>query len=337
MGRRGAGYNPKNRFEKIEFVPDEPPALSGTQYLVDSSKSIISYNDSPDVGFEASINPYRGCSHGCVYCYARPTHEYLGFSAGLDFESKIMVKEDAAQLLREELSSPRWKPQVIAVSGATDAYQPVEREKQITRGCLRVLAEFRNPVVVVTKNHLVTRDIDLLAELAKVRAAAVFVSVTSLDEALARVMEPRASAPRLRLRAIRELAQAGIPVGTLVAPVVPALTDHEIPSIVEAVTREGAQFAGYVMLRLPYAVSPIFEEWLSRNFPDRKDKVLHRIREIREGRLNDPRFGSRMVGAGVFAEQVSRMFEVACRKARLPGRSPELSTASFRRPQLELF
>jgi DNA repair photolyase len=261
----------------------------------------------------------------------------LGFSAGLDFESKILVKEDAPRLLRDELLSPRWKPQLLAISGVTDAYQPVERETQITRRCLQVLAEFRNPVAIVTKNHLVTRDIDILAEMAKFKAAAVFISVTTLDENLSRVMEPRASVPRLRLQTIRELAQAGIPVGVLVAPVVPALTDHEMPSIVDAVTREGAQFAGYVFLRLPYAVSPLFEDWLSRNFPDRKAKVLNRIREIREGRLNDPRFGSRKRGSGIFAEQVEALFRTACQKAGILGRSPDLSTASFRRPQLELF
>src|SRR5262245_18822079 len=221
---RGSATNPKNRFESIERVielPEDSDEISSpqTQFLPDSSKSLIAYNDSPDVGFDASINPYRGCEHGCIYCYARPTHEYLGFSAGLDFESRIMVKDDAPQLLRRELSSPKWQPQVIAMSGVTDCYQPVERKLRLTRGCLEVLAEFRNPVGIVTKNHLVTRDIDLLQELAAVQAAMVFVSVTTLDQHLATRLEPRASLPRHRLGAIEALARAGVPVGVMVAPI----------------------------------------------------------------------------------------------------------------------
>jgi DNA repair photolyase len=339
MAQRGAGRNPKNRFERVEYVPDEP-LHPDTIYLKDHSKSLITYNDSPDVGFEASINPYRGCANGCVYCYARPNHEYLGFSAGLDFETRIMVKEDAPALLRQELAAPSWKPQVVAVSGVTDAYQAVERKLEITRKCLEVFADFRNPVAVVTKRHLVTRDIDLLSALAQFKAAAVFVSVTTLDPKLAGVMEPQASTPALRLEAIRQLSQAGIPVGVLVAPVIPALTDHEIPSILSAAYAAGARFAGFVMLRLPFAVAPLFEEWLGRHFPDRKDKVLHRIREIRGGRLNDPRFGSRLRGSGIFAEQAAALFQTACRKLGIEESEPELSTASFRippGPQLQLF
>jgi DNA repair photolyase len=342
---RGAPNNPPNRFEPLWYSRDpewndlEDPALE-TQFFRDTSRSIITYNDSPDVGFDASINPYRGCEHGCSYCYARPTHEYLGFSAGLDFESRILVKEDAPELLRRELSSPRWKPQVLAISGVTDSYQPIERRLQLTRRCLQVLAECRNPVVIITKNHLVTRDVDILNKLAQYEAARVFLSVTTLDGGLSRVMEPRASHPLRRLAAIEMLSQAGVPTGVLVAPVIPGLTDHELPSIITAAVQAGARAAGYVTLRLPHGVGPLFEQWLIQHFPDRKDKVLHRIRAIRGGQLNDPRFSSRMRGEGIFAEQIAALFALACRKAGIDGRGSALSTAAFRMPsnsQLPLF
>ena len=342
---RGAPANPPNRFEPLWYSRDpewndlEDPALE-TQFFKDTSRSIITYNDSPDVGFDASINPYRGCEHGCSYCYARPTHEYLGFSAGLDFESRILVKARAPELLRRELSSPRWKPQVLAMSGVTDAYQPIERRLQLTRRCLEVLAEFRNPVVIITKNHLVTRDVEVLSELAQHQAARVFLSVTTLDGSLSRVMEPRASHPLRRLAAIEMLSQAGVPTGVLVAPVIPGLTEHELPSIIAAAAQAGAKAAGYVTLRLPHGVGPLFEQWLTQHFPDRKDKVLHRVRAMRGGQLNDPRFGSRMRGEGIFAEQIAALFTLACRKASLDGRGPALSTAAFRVPsnsQLSLF
>ena len=342
---RGAPNNPPNRFEPLWYSRDpewndlEDPALE-TQFFRDTSRSIITYNDSPDVGFNASINPYRGCEHGCSYCYARPTHEYLGFSAGLDFESRILVKEDAPELLRRELSSPRWKPQVLAMSGVTDSYQPIERRLQLTRRCLQVLAECRNPVVIITKNHLVTRDVDILNKLAQYEAARVFLSVTTLDGGLSRVMEPRASHPLRRLAAIEMLSQAGVPTGVLVAPVIPGLTDHEVPSIITAAVQAGARAAGYVTLRLPHGVGPLFEQWLIQHFPDRKDKVLHRIRAIRGGQLNDPRFSSRMRGEGIFAEQIAALFALACRKAGIDGRGSALSTAAFRMPsnsQLPLF
>jgi len=334
---RGADFNPPNRFEQIrlerdaDWNPEEDP-LPTTQFLKDHSRTIIAYNDSPDIPFEASINPYRGCEHGCIYCYARPFHEYLGFSSGLDFETKIMVKEDAPELLRRELSSPKWKPQTIALSGVTDCYQPVERRLKLTRRCLEVLAEFRNPVGIVTKNLLVTRDLDLLTELARHRAVAVFLSLTTLDAELRRVMEPRTSPPAARLEAIRKLNAAGVPAGFLVAPVVPGLTDHEIPGIVAAAAEAGARFGGHVTLRLPHAVAPLFESWLTRHFPDRKDKVLNRLRALRGGKLYDAEFGRRMSGEGIFAEQIERMFEVACRKAGIVERAPALSTAAFRWP-----
>jgi DNA repair photolyase len=348
---RGASWSPGNRFEKLHIdlgdedvvqidptSEEEAKPRRNTQFFRDLTKTIIARNDSPDVGFETSINPYRGCEHGCIYCFARPTHEYLGMSAGLDFESRIMVKENAAKLLEAELSSPRWKPQVLVMSGVTDPYQPVERKLRITRSCLEVLAKFRNPIAIITKNRLVTRDIDLLGELASHNAAAVNVSVTSLDPEIQRIMEPRTSSPSARLEAVAALHAAGIPVGVMVAPIVPGLTDHEVPKIVEACGKAGAQFAGYTIVRLPWAIAPLFEHWLEEHFPEKKEKVLSRIRHIRNGKINDPRWGFRTKGEGILAEQIRSMFEVACRRAGMDGR-PELSTAAFRRPceQLDLF
>jgi DNA repair photolyase len=269
---RGSASNPVNRFEKLHFEADpdtEPEVQSapGTQFLRDKTVSILSHNDSPDVGFDTSINPYRGCEHGCIYCYARPTHEFLGLSAGLDFESKILIKEEAPALLRQALSSPKWKPRVIAMSGVTDCYQPIERRLKLTRGCLEVLAECRQPVCIITKNFLVTRDSDLLQELARHQAVCVTISVTTLEADLARVMEPRTSMPKQRLAAITALARAGVPVGVNVAPVIPGLTDHEILRIIQAATGAGAQFAGYTVVRLPYAVKDLFEQWLANHAP----------------------------------------------------------------------
>jgi DNA repair photolyase len=334
---RGAADNPANRFDRLHYEPDpdldpaERPAPR-TQFFRDATRSIITSNDSPDVGFGFSLNPYRGCEHGCSYCYARPTHEYLGFSAGLDFETRIVVKGDAPALLRKELSSAKWQPQVLGLSGVTDPYQPVERRLGLTRRCLEVLAEFRNPVAVVTKNRLVTRDADLLGELAGHGAAAAFLSITTLDGDLARVLEPRASQPSGRLAALSELRGAGVPVGVLVAPVIPGINDHEIPAILAAAAKAGARFAGYVVLRLPYGVADLFADWLERNFPDRKEKVLGRIRDLRGGRLKDSRFGRRMRGEGALAEQIKALFALGCRRAGIRGRGPALSTAAFRQP-----
>jgi DNA repair photolyase len=347
---RGASWSPANRFEKLHVdlgdadlvqvdpTDDDDRPRRETQFFRDGTKTIIARNQSPDVGFEASINPYRGCEHGCIYCFARPTHEYLGLSAGLDFESKIMVKADAAKLLEAELSSPKWEPQTLIMSGVTDPYQPVERKLRITRGCLEVLVKFRNPVAIITKNRLVTRDVDLLRELASHGAAAVNVSVTSLDPNIQRVLEPRTSSPKARLETVSTLRAAGIPVGVMVAPVIPGLTDHEVPKIVEACAKAGAQFAGYTIVRLPWTIAPLFEHWLDEHFPEKKEKVLQRIRHIRAGKLNDPRWGTRTSGEGIFAEQIRSMFEVACRRAGISER-PKLSTASFRRSitQLDLF
>ncbi|HKO02336.1 MAG TPA: PA0069 family radical SAM protein [Thermoanaerobaculia bacterium] len=334
---RGASWNPQNRFESLAYVVDDDAHIDEdapaprTIFMRDPTRTIITRNDSPDVGFDCSINPYRGCEHGCIYCFARPTHEYLGFSAGLDFETKILVKEDAPELLREELSSPKWTPQTIAISGVTDPFQPIERKLEITRRCLGVLAEFRNPVCIITKNHLVTRDVDHLADLASHQAVSVNVSVTTLDANLARTMEPRTSSPELRLKAIETLAKAGVPVGVMVAPVVPAITDHEMPKILAAAADAGATSAGFVVLRLPWAVAPLFEKWLDEHYPDRKDKVLNRVRDLRGGKLYDSKWGVRGRGEGVFAEQFRAIFDVTCRKLHLNERDYELSTAAFRR------
>ena len=337
---RGASINPVGRFESIEYVVDpdaelapEDTVAQATQFLRDPSRSIIASNDSPDVGFDRSVNPYRGCEHGCIYCYARPTHEYLGYSAGLDFETKIMVKEDAPALLRKELMAKSWRPQLIGLSGVTDCYQPVERTAKLTRGCLEVLAEFRNPAFIVTKNHLVTRDVDVLAELARWSCISVQISVTTLDDGLSRAMEPRASAPRRRLDAIAELAAAGVPVGVLTAPIIPGLTDHEIPSILAEAARRGASHASYTVLRLPLAVKDLFVHWLGEVVPDRKAKVLNRIREMRDGRLNNTKFGERMKATGVFADQIRSLYEISCRREGLARGWPELSTEHFRRPE----
>jgi DNA repair photolyase len=340
---RGAAENPANRFERLRTVADpelepppeddlgEPPPVP-TLYLRDPTRTLLAHNDSPDLGFDTSLNPYRGCSNGCAYCYARPTHEYLGFSAGLDFETRILVKEDAPELLRRVLAQPRWQPRVVALSGVTDAYQPIERKLRLTRRCLEVFAEFRNPVAIITKSALVARDADLLGELARHGAAAVHISVTSLDRELQRRLEPRASAPGHRLAAIETLAAAGVPVGVMVAPVIPGLNDHEIPGILAAAARAGARNAGHILLRLPHGLAELFESWLERHVPERKQRVLARIREVRGGALNDPRFHSRMRGSGLYAEQIHALFELGCRRAGLLRERATLSTAAFRRP-----
>jgi len=349
---RGSETNPPSRFDRLRVLPldpadpdaaqPEPASDPRTRWLPDHSRSVISYNDSPDVGFSASINPYRGCEHGCAYCYARPTHEYLGYSAGLDFETRILVKHDAPELLRRALASARWKPVPIALSGVTDPYQPAERRLRLTRRCLAVLAEYRNPVAVVTKSFCVTRDVDLLSDLAGHCAASVSISLTTLDPELQRRMEPRASAPSRRLAAIECLARAGVPVGVLVAPIVPGLTDHEVPALLGAAAAAGARFAGRVVLRLPHGLRQLFEAWLREHYPERAERVLSRLREIHGGELYDSSFGKRQRGRGVFAAQLGDLFELACRRNGLEARSPALSTAAFRRPgcggeQLGLF
>jgi DNA repair photolyase len=334
---RGANINPPNRFEALHYEAEdwcEPGTESSpvrTQFFKDDSQSVISYNDSPDLGFDTSLNPYRGCEHGCAYCYARPTHEYLGFSAGIDFESRILVKQNAAELLAAELARRSWVPQLLVLSGVTDPYQPIERKLEITRACLRVLADFRNPVAIVSKNHLVTRDCDLLAELAGWNAARVTLSITTLDSSLARILEPRASSSSHRLEAVAKLRDAKIPVGVNIAPIIPGINDHEVPRIAEAAANAGAESAAYTIIRLPLTVAPVFVAWLERHFPERKEKVLNAIRSMRQGRLNTPDFGARMRGDGPLAEQIRLLFRVSCNRAGLGEFRSQLSTAAFRR------
>jgi DNA repair photolyase len=333
---RGTEFNPSHRFQKFEYEADPEARVRSvpTELFEDNARSIISYNTSPDIQFDASVNPYRGCEHGCAYCYARPFHEYLGWSAGLDFESKILVKRNAAELLRIELNRPSWTPTLLTMSGITDPYQPIERKLGITRQCLEVLLDFRNPVGIITKNHMVTRDADLLGELAKFDAATVMISLPTLDVDLSRILEPRTSTPQARLKAITELTRRGIPCSVFIAPVIPGLTDHEMPAIAKAAAAAGATSAHYVLLRLPGSVRGIFETWLDTHLPDRKNKIIHHLEDARQGNLGDDRIGSRMIGSGSFAGQIRDLFKMSARRAGLSDRHRELSTSAFRRPGL---
>lgn len=350
---RGAQNQPANPYLQTrcepywEDVADDEELLAqlarpNTVYLPDHSQSVVAENRSPDIAFRYSINPYRGCAHGCSYCYARPTHEYLGLSAGLDFETKVMVKHDAARLFRKWLARPAWQVEWIAMSGVTDCYQPAEREFRLTRSCLQVAVESRQPMGIVTKNALVARDMDLLAELAHYKAAHVAISITTLDPQLARVMEPRTSSPEARLRTIRELSSTGIPTQVMVAPVIPGLNDSEIPAILDAARQAGATSASYILLRLPTTVVDVFFGWLAKFYPDRLEKVASRIRTTRGGQLYRSEFGSRMSGEGEIARQIEQTFKVFARKTGLDARPPQLDTTHFRRPsdgsgQMRLF
>lgn len=335
---RGASDNPGNRFEEdyLDYDLDEETGQKPSQktkFIREDAKKILSKNKSPDIPFTYGLNPYRGCEHGCIYCYARPTHEFLGFSAGLDFESRIMVKYDAPKKLRSKFASRSWKPAPIMLSGVTDAFQPIERKLKITRGCLGVFAEARNPVSIITKNYLVTRDIDYLQELAEYKAVHVTLSVTTLDRDLARVMEPRTSQPHRRLQAIEKLSEAGIPVGVNVAPIIPGLTDHESVDILKAAREAGATHAGYTIVRLPYGVKDLFQDWLEEHFPDRKRKVLNRIKNLKGGQLNKGEFGERFKGEGAFYEQIRELFAIQTERLGFNKHRTSLSTEHFRRPQ----
>jgi len=351
--RYGSHIDPPNRFDRVHVEPDvehlewddgfrEGPTDRPVEYLSDASRTIVSQNDSPDVPFRYSVNPYRGCAHGCAYCYARPGHEYLGHSAGLDFETKIFVKHDAPALLRAFLSRAAWQPEPISFCGVTDPYQPAERQFRLTRGCLEVAAEFRQPVGIVTKNALVVRDLDLLGPLAALHLAHVNISLTTLDAELARVMEPRTSTPAARLRAMGMLAAAGVSVRVMVAPVIPGLNDREIPAVLAAAREAGASDAAWQLVRLPGAVEPVFLEWLQRTQPLRAAKVEALIRGTHGGDLCDPRFGHRMRGSGPIAQQIRNLFQVFAEKHGLRRGLPEPDCTLFRRPerttgQLRLF
>jgi DNA repair photolyase len=349
---RGASINPPNRFERIHYQDDwehldpsdEPPGpvAEPTHFLPDRSQTVITQTDSPDVPFRFSINPYRGCEHGCAYCYARPYHELLGMNAGLDFETKILVKFDAARLLCRELNCSGWQGDVICLSGITDCYQPAERRFRITRGLLEVLHQARQAVSIVTKNALVLRDLDLLGPMGQQRLAQVNISLPSLDQDLTRFLEPRTSAPAARLRAIRELTAAGVPVRVVISPVIPGLTDHQIPQVMQAAKEAGALQAHWSLLRLPLSVAPIFLDWLDTHRPELRTVVEQRIRATRDGRLNDPQFGTRMSGSGAYAETIRSVFVAFARRFELDQPLPPLDTNQFRPPppprgQLRLF
>jgi DNA repair photolyase len=350
---RGAGSNPANRYERTYVEADDeqrawwdeevgdPPTLT-TEFLPDRSQTIIASNTSPDVPFHYSINPYRGCEHGCAYCYARPTHEQLGMSSGWDFESRILVKYDAARLLRQELNRPGWRAEPIALSGVTDCYQPCERKLRITRSVLEVMWEARQATMIVSKNALVLRDVDLLADMAREQLVHVSLSITSLDAELARALEPRTSAPAARLRTISALREAGVPVSVLVAPVIPGLTDHEMAAILEAASEAGAMSAASTLLRLPEGVGPLFLDWLDRHRPLARRRVESLIRATRGGALDESRFGCRMRGQAAYADGIAASFRLFARKAGLDGDLPDLDETKFRPPrrpdgQLRLF
>lgn len=341
--RHGSKIDPPNRFERIHAVADDEHVEWDTEYLkerqdrrieyiADTSKSIVSENNSPDIPFRFSVNPYRGCIHSCSYCYARPSHELLGFNAGLDFETRIVVKHDAPNLFRDFLACDSWEPEPITFSGVTDCFQPAERKFRLTRKCLEVAHEAHQPVSIVTKNALVLRDLEILKWLATHNLVHVFLSVTTLDAQLAREMEPRTSIPSARLRAIKMLAEAGVPVGVMVAPIIPGLNDSEVPSILEAAKNAGAMAAGYVLLRLPMTVEPVFKEWLERTQPLKLERVLGRVRETRGGKLNSSSWGERMTGTGEIADQIKKMFRLFKRKHGLDGKLPPHDCSQFRPP-----
>ena len=348
---RGALSNREGRFEAEQSewfddgwgTADEELAPLRTQLIRDKSRTVLSSNVSPDIGFNRSLNPYRGCEHGCVYCYARPTHAYLGLSPGLDFETKIFIKPDAPALLRKELSRPSYQPEPIAFGANTDPYQPAEKQLKITRELLKVTLDFRQPVIVITKSALVVRDMDILSEMAGHGLIKVVLSVTTLDRKLARRMEPRAATPAKRLAAIAALHRGGVPVGALNAPIVPAINDHEIEDLVQACAEAGAESAGYVLLRLPLELKGLWREWLQRHYPDRVERVMRHIREARGGRMYDSSFGQRMVGSGPYAEMIARRHRLAVRRHGLDRHETALDVTHFRRPadptarQFELF
>jgi DNA repair photolyase len=338
---RGTLSNPTGRFEHESFeqvddgwyVEDQPDSIA-TTVEPDRAKGIITTNDSPDIPFEQSINPYRGCEHGCVYCYARPSHAYMGLSSGIDFETRLFYKADAGKVLEQELAKPNYVCKPITIGANTDPYQPVERELRVTRAILEVLARARHPVSIISKSALVLRDLDVLTDLARDNLVSVAISITSLNVETKRTLEPRAASPQARLRAVRELNAAGVPTGVMVAPVIPAITDHEMEAILEAAAAAGARWAGYVLVRLPYEIKDLFWEWLNEHFPDRAAHVMSLIRDMRGGRDNDPRFGTRMRGTGPIAELLRNRFKVACKRFNLNTGSREMpqNTHLFRPP-----
>lgn len=344
---RGAQFNPKNKFLKGEYVTEYPEGIDDweqedrtTQYIFDNSKTLVNKVTSPDVGMMYSINPYQGCEHGCIYCYARNSHEYWGYSAGVDFESRIVVKRNAPSLLRKFFDNKSWKPAPLSLSGNTDCYQPAERKMKITRALLEICLEYKNPIGVLTKNALVLRDADIIQELNKHKLVRIFTSITSLDEDLRRVLEPRTATYASRLKVLETFSKMGVPTGVMNAPLIPGLNDMHMHDVLKAASEAGAQWAGYTVVRLNGAIGPIFEDWLRKAFPDRADKVWNQICACHEGQVNDSRFGNRITGDGKFAELIKDQFEIYCKKFHLNELTMDWNTAAFTRkyqPQLSLF
>jgi DNA repair photolyase len=344
---RGAQFNPKNKFLKGEYIQEHAEAIDDweqeprkTEYIYDDSRTLVNEVKSPDVGMMYSANPYQGCEHGCIYCYARNSHEYWGYSAGLDFESRIVVKKNAPQLLRKFFENKNWEPAPISLSGNTDCYQPIERKMKITRQLLQICLEYRNPVGVISKNALILRDLDILKELAKLNLVRVFSSITSLDEDLRRVLEPRTASYRSRLKVVETLSKNGIPTGIMNAPLIPGLNDTHMHDVLKAASEAGALWAGYTVVRLNGAIGTIFHDWLYKAFPDRAEKVWNLICSCHEGHVNDSRWGTRMVGDGKFSELIRTQFKLYCRKFGLNETVMEYNTKDFRRVrngQLPLF
>lgn len=344
---RGAQFNPKNKFLKGEYLQEHAEGIDdwerekiNTEYIVDDSKTLVNKVTSPDVGMMYSANPYQGCEHGCIYCYARNSHEYWGYSAGVDFESRIVVKKNAPALLRKFFENKNWEPATISLSGNTDCYQPIERKMKITRALLEICLEYRNPVGILTKNALVLRDLDIIQELAKHNLVRVFTSITSLDEKLRQLMEPRTASYRSRLKVLETMSKAGVPTGIMNAPLIPGVNDMHMHDVLKAASEAGAKWAGYTVVRLNGAIGDIFKDWLYKAFPDRADKVWHQICECHGGNVNDSRWGNRIVGDGKFAELIKDQFKLYCKKYHLNETDMELNTSAFRRlknKQMSLF
>lgn len=343
LNGRGAQINTANKYlanslskEHVEGIDDWEIGNEKTSFIFSSAKTIVNKVESPDVGMMYSLNPYQGCEHGCIYCYARNSHEYWGFSAGLDFERKIIIKKDAPALFKKFIEKKGWQAYPISLSGNTDCYQPCERKHKLTRQILQIALDYKQPISMITKNSLIIRDLDIIQEMAKHKLISVFVSITSLDENLRQKLEPRTTTAKQRLKVIEQLSKADVPMGVMAAPMIPGLNNHEMPLILKASANAGAIGAGYTVVRLNGAISKIFEDWLAKNFPDRFDKVWHQIQDCHNGNVNDSRFGTRMRGEGNFAQLMSNTFKLHCKLNKLNERKIELNSSLFKVPQAQL-
>jgi len=343
LNGRGAQINTANKYlanslskEHVEGIDDWEIGNEKTSFIFSSAKTIVNKVESPDVGMVYSLNPYQGCEHGCIYCYARNSHEYWGFSAGLDFERKILVKKDAPELFKKFLEKKNWPAHTISISGNTDCYQPCERKYRLTRQLLKIALDYKQPISMITKNSLILRDLDIIQEMAKHNLIGVFVSITSLDENLRQKLEPRTTTAKQRLKVIEQLSSVGVPMGVMSAPIIPGLNNHEIPAILKASAQAGAIWAGYNIVRLNGSIGKIFEDWLAKSFPDRFEKVWHQIQSCHNGNVNDSRFGKRMRGEGNFAELINHTFKLHCKLNGLNQKSIELDSSSFKKPQAQL-